>query len=431
MGDNYCIEIDNSIFTLSGATLETINDFQLSKGSKTLIADFGQSISISRIMQIEANFKYAEVMVAKKLQDEGEFDEPVTVIPHWKKKMGKQSTQIFFTALPSRIYLHYTDQIEKHNDLLSLAPVFSILTNLINKVTKNEIIAVVFRHGRFADLVIGKNNQFYFASKYVAFDTSDEQISTLWETVFREISMTEKDNNIKIDKMITLDWINSKEDIPQLESSAIEQTVFNKEQITHDKTTYNISFTKALKLFPPMEGIVTDYGRLFYWPDKFFPLFLMFLLIISIMQLFGFFYYQSKTKTLIKNIPIIEDRINNLQSTISSIPEKRDFSETLQFVDTLFNNKQLPSYKDIISDISMGVMPFTTIKQLKINYVNNNRKVVISLTGAMNTEFNRAYKGYQIFLSNLKQSGYTIDVHNFNTRIDSSRFELELSRGIQ
>ncbi|MBU2452094.1 MAG: hypothetical protein KJ668_02135, partial [Proteobacteria bacterium] len=83
MDKNHVIELDDVTYRLSGQTLETHKDFQSVRGCKFLVSDFDKSIS--RVMHVEADIKYAEAIVVRSLQDEGEFDEPVSIITHWKK----------------------------------------------------------------------------------------------------------------------------------------------------------------------------------------------------------------------------------------------------------------------------------------------------------------------------------------------------------
>ncbi|NOX32839.1 MAG: hypothetical protein GXP56_03750 [Deltaproteobacteria bacterium] len=427
MGKNYVIELDGSTYCLSGRTLEIHNDFESVTGCKFLVTDFDKSVT--RVMHVDADVKYAEAMVTRRLQEEGEFDEPVSIITHWKKRKGKKNARIFFTALPSRIYFKYLEKINEHNDLLLLIPVFSVLANFINQVAQKEPIAVIFRHGRFIDLVVAKKNQFYFATRCVAFDTGKEQIASLWQTLSREISSVVLEKSIRVERLICLNWIDSEKDIPVLDSRDIEIFMFNEEQITHARTIYSISFTKALKMFPPMEGLAPGNGKLFYFSDKLSPFMLAFFTILVFIFLWGTFFFQSKTNDLVESISSIETRLDSLNKIDLPDPGKVKYLDTLKFIDSIFYNKHLPSYKDIINDISMGIFPSAIIDKLQVDYLD--RKVVIKLSGVVSTDFEKAYKGYQALLSNLQKDGYAVENKSFNTRIDSSRFELALSRSIK
>lgn len=424
---SFILELDGLTYRLSSKTLQREADFQSAGGCKFLVSDFDKSIS--RVMHVAADIRYAEAVVAKTLQNEGEFDEPVTVITHWKKKQGNKSTDIFFTALSSRSYFQYLDKITRHEDFLMLIPVFRVLSVFISQLNPKEPIAVIFRHNRFADLVIGKKNQFYLATQCMAFDTSEAQTDVLWETVLREISTQARTSSVSIKKMIVLNWIDTKEEIPLMETPGIERYIFNPEPIAFDNTLHLISFPRALSLFLPMEGISPKNGKLFFYCEKFVPYIMGFFITAIILMLFGAYFYSSKTGPLTENVTALEQRLNQINNVAMTQPRESDYLETLKFVDTLFHSRNLPSCKDVINDISMGVSSSILVEEISIDYPGRNLR--IRLTGRIEADFDRAYKDYQVLVSHLLKNGYNLDGNTFNTRIDSSRFELSLSRGIQ
>ncbi|OGR13590.1 MAG: hypothetical protein A2277_07145 [Desulfobacterales bacterium RIFOXYA12_FULL_46_15] len=424
---NFVLELDGATYHLSSHILEKKSDFQSVSGCKFLVSDFEKSIS--RVMHITGDIRYAEAIVARALQDEGEFDEPVTVITHWKKKQGGKNVDIFFTALTSRVYLQYLDTIVEHPDFLTLIPVFCVLAGFINQLNPNDPIAVIFRHNRFADLVIGKKNQFYLATQCTAFDTSEEQIAVLWEIVSREISSNIRETNVAIKKAIVLNWIDTKEDLPTLKDLEIEPYIIETEPIAHENTLCLISFTRALQMFPVMEAITPGRGKLFFYADKLSPFIMAFFAISILLMLYGSFFFQSKTGPLKGNIAVLEEKLHHISRMALSQPRESDYLDTLKFIDSLFQNRNLPSCKGIINDISMGISSSTIVEELKIDFPDRGLK--ISLTGRVEADFDTAYKEYQTLVSGLQKEGYTVDGNTFNTRIDSSRFELTLSRSIK
>ena len=423
---HFILELDDNTYRLSSHTLLKETDFQSVDGCKFLVSDFGRSIT--RVMQVQADIRYAEAVVAKTLQNEGEFDEPVTVITHWKKKRDGETIDIFFTALTSRIYLQYLHKIAEHQDLLTLIPVFGVLAGLINQLNPKDPIAVVFRHNRFADLVIGKKNRFYLATHCVAFDTTEEQISVLWETISREISANIQETAVRVQKVIVLNWIDTKEDLPSMEVLGIEPFMFDPEPIAYENALHLVSFPRVLRMFPPMEGITPGNGKLLFYSEKLSLFFRGFFVIATIVMLFSSFFFQSETKALKSSVAALEESLNHMSRTAFPQPLESDYRDTLKFIDSLFHNRNLPSCKDIINDISMGMSPSTIVEELNIDYPDKGLK--IHLTGRMEADFDKAYKEYQALVSSLLKSGYTVDVNTFNTRIDSSRFELSLSRSI-
>lgn len=427
MKRSYCIEIDNSTFRLTDDVLETQGDFHSAQDCTFLVADFERSIS--RVMNVEADSKYAESMVIRTLQNEGEFDEPVSIITHWKQMRGKGNTEIFFTALPTRVYLQYMDGITDNEDLLILIPVFSILANLVEQIEDTGPVAIVFRHGRFADLVIGKRNCYYFANRCVSFDNSQEQISSLWDTVMREISIAMQNHSIQIGRLISLNWIDGLDDAPELSNLDIEHLKFNETNIIYENQPHQISFPSALDLFPPVEGIAPQNGKLLFHLNKISPVIVVFFIIAIIANTWLAASFNSSAKKMAANIQSYDRRISILKNKIPAMPAKEDYMEALQFTDSLFHNRLLPSYKDIINNISAGTGAATTIVQLKIDYSQNAVKA--ELFGDIQAEFNSAYKEYQNLMASLRKDGYLIENNRFITRINSSVFRLSLLWSLQ
>ena len=149
----YVLELDGIFYHLKENRLEQIEDLKEVKGEFCFITEMKETIS--RTMTVEAPSKYAEFVVRKKLQESGDFDEAVSVITHWKKKRGKNSTDLFFTALPSRQYQAYLEKIRGSEDGILLIPLYSLLYNVLKRFNIEDPIAVIFQHGRFADVIVG------------------------------------------------------------------------------------------------------------------------------------------------------------------------------------------------------------------------------------------------------------------------------------
>ena len=426
MGEKFIIDLDKSIYSLVNKDLNTVSgELGSVKGYKILITDFNAT-SFAGVMNVDANIKYAEAMVARKLQDDGDFDEPVTVITHWKMKTGKNSTEIFFTAVTSRIYLQYLDKIKQHETLLILLPVFAVLVDFAGQIPHKNPIAVVFRHNRFADIVISGKTRFYHTARCVAFDTSDEQISELWKTVEQEIATVSEDKSIQIEKLIALNWIGTKQNEPFFDCFKIDCFVFNEEPVFADGSEYNISFTNALEKISPLNGIAPNNGKLFYFADKMCASIIAVFIILICAMSYGYFSYHLKAEKLEKKISSAQREIHMMRDiAVSSVPRKQDYLRTAKFVDSIFYIKHLPSLHKIINDISSAMYPSTIIDDLKISYTGRTMQAI--MTGVINTGFNTAYKDYEGLCSNLRTDGYSIDKNNFNTDIQHSEFKLVFS----
>lgn len=431
MGKGFLIELEDGLFHLDKNRLTQLDDYSQARDCRFLVSAFDKAVT--RVMHVESEVKYAEVMAARKLQDEGEFDEPVSVITHWKTRRGKKSTDIFFTALPSRTYYNYLEKVQNHESLLLLVPFFSVLAHIV-EIVKNKVpIAVVLRHGRYADLVIGQSNRFFYATRCMAFDTSSAQIESLWETLGREISMASRENSIKVQKMITLNWVDVTEPVPVTVAMGLDPDLamdmthftFDRESVEFKDNFYQISLLGALDAYPWSKAIAQGSGKLVYAADRAASWTMAALALLMIVLAVCGLYFSSRSIEVEKRIQPIESRISKLVSErTQERPELPDYQPVMAFADTLFHNRNMPSLKEIINDLSTGMFAGAKIEELKIGYEGHD--VRIRLAGAVTEKFHTAHNVYQGLLKHLEQSGYRIKDHEFETRVESSRFRLDL-----
>ena len=263
----YAIELDGLIYIFSGNQLKQIADLKDIKKDTWLITDMQEAIS--RTMTVDAAKRYVDVIVRKKLQDLGEFDDSVSVIAHWKKKKGANTTEIFFSALPSRLFSRYLELSREYEDNIIIFPLYSVLFDVLKRIKSPEPVAVVFQHNRFADLIIGTDEKVYYANRCVAFDTTEEQISNLWETVKTDIDSVERDHRIKVKKVFLLTWIDSGP-LPEWSLDTQREIYsFENEKITFNSKVNNISFLTALKTLSARESISSPVEKVLYYTRRF------------------------------------------------------------------------------------------------------------------------------------------------------------------
>ncbi len=428
MGDKFIIELDEATYCLDGSTLNlSPHDFQSINGYGFLISDFSNSF-VTGVMNVDANIKYAEAIVARNLRDDGEFDEPVSVIPHWKQKKGKKSTDIFFTAIPSKIYHRYIDRINQHEDLLTLVPVFSVLGKFLQRIARKDSVAVVFFHSRFADIVIGKKDCFYHAVRCVAFEGGDNRSFNLWNIVGQEISNLEREKSIKIQRVISLNWIDTEHVVYDMSNCGAECFVFNEEPVEFDGGIRNISFLRVVRMCSVFKdtGLHLHTGGLLYLSDRLFIPAMMVIVLFTCAMISGYFLYNSETAKLKRDIVSTMSGIRHMRETaLTSVPENKDYLDVIKFVDSLLYIRKVPSYRKVVNDISSSIYASIIINDLKIDYTQ--RTMQAELSGTVNSSFDKAYRDYRLFLSNLREKGYFIDKSGFDTEIERSEFMLKFS----
>ena len=422
----YIIEIDGILYSLSGNRLEQIVELNDIEGNKWFISDMQEAIT--RTMTIEAPVKYAEVMVRRKLQESGEFAEPVSIITHWKKKKGKNTTDIFFTALPTRLFYQYSDQVREHEDSVILFPLFTVLYQVLKHTRSRNPVAIVFQHSRFADLIIGAKNRIYYANRCIAFDSSEEQISTLWDMVRTDIKTVESENRINIERVLFLNWIDSGVEPEWDEEIENKYFSFEEEAISFNDKEYRLSFLRALRMLAGFKGISSRTEKSFYYTQKWAPYINALFLLAGLLLLSGYFWYNQKVDLLQKDSIALEGKKTAIQMRTKQEIPQIDYKETFSFVKDLAFYQKAPSYKEVINNISDALSTDMKIDILKMDYSKD--EMIIEIFGNVKAPFVMAYKGYQVFVNILKQKGYSVKESRFNTEINSSEFLITFTKGI-
>jgi hypothetical protein len=141
------VELDGLFYRRQGQDITQVPDLREVEGAYLLVSDLQGSMA--RSMMVEAEPRYVELLAARRLQEAGEFDEPVTVISHWKKKLGRNTTSVLYTAIPTRTYLQYHEQLRENDHSVVLYPLTAVLFQALKNLAGKQPVALLFQHGRF------------------------------------------------------------------------------------------------------------------------------------------------------------------------------------------------------------------------------------------------------------------------------------------
>lgn len=415
-------ELDGALYRCSGTTLEQVVDLNGLRGAQRVVTDFQGAIS--RTVTVEAPYKYAEVMVRKQLQETGEFDEPVTLISHWKKRKGAKATDIFYTALPTRIYYRSLDEAKNHEDCILLFPLYGVLYGVLKKMRPTHPVAVVFQHGRAADILLGDRKRIYYANRRVAFDESPEQFSSLWQMVASEITSAEEDHRISVETIVMLTWTDSQMEAawpPEMETKV---KFFGEESLFLDGKERKVSFLKALYATPASLAVSRPAEKISSYCARALPALDVAVIVIALCFFGGHFWYGMKNRSIEQDIQARKTAIAELSR--APYPEAVPYEETFRFVRDLSRYRNIPGFKSVVNDISEAFFEGGLVRVVKADYNKGNLKVEVLGKGAV--PFDKAYKGYQRFCSTMIKRGYALENRSFNTSINESEFVVTLER---
>lgn len=423
----YAVELDGTITRHHNGTLQTLTSLSNIKGDCRILTDFQDAMA--RTMTVEADTRYVELMISRKLQETGEFDEPVTVITHWKKKRGKNLSDIFFTAIPAKRYLQYLEWVADHQDHLIVLPLQSILFTMLKKFGKDHPVAVVLQHGRFADVLVGTSSKVWFAHRVVAFDHSEEQIKALWETVRSDIDTAGQERRQTVDKVYTASWVDSGP-LPQWSEKGDPQLIALDEVVMEqDGQQVRASLPEMIYCTPAGQAVASPKDKLFHGARRMLPTLNAILLIGAIVMGGLGLWYHAQANGRQARIETVHQQLRQMRAKVPNTIEPVPFESTLEFVQRLWSSRKLPTYRQILSDMGQGIEGALRVKNIKAEYTQD--KVKIKAYGTAHAPFEASYKAYQALRRRLSSRGYQLIDDRFDTQINASDFVLQFTKELR
>lgn len=420
------IELDGMAYDWTGDQLQPIaSPFGLQReGPKWVISDLGKSVS--KTMTLESPLRYVEVIARKNMEESGEFDEPVSIIAHWKKKADANTANVFFTALPVRHRQQYFAKATEQPDSVLVFPLYGILHGVLKRMNHGEPTAVVFQHDRFVDVVIGTKDTVYYANRCVAFDTSEEQISVVWDMVKTDIEAVEVDNKIRVEGIILLNWIDGPLKPKRAEDIGKDLISVGEETVTVDGRIHHSSFLRAIRMQRSLWSPSAVYEKLMYYCQQLLPGLNAALIMALLFCAAGYIWFDRKTDALANECSALQRDIRALskETSLENVP----YEGVLSFVKDLEQCRSLPAFKTIVNHLSDALTQTMSLEILKADYGVN--KVDIEVFGRAKASFDQAYKGYQRFITFLDKNGYTISESAFDTTLGESTFLVKLTKNI-
>ena len=420
------VDLDGVHYAHSHKMIEQNGDLDSLKGDKLLITDFQEEF-IARTATVEAPARYAELMVARQLQESGDFNEPVTVISHLKRSRGKNTTDIFYTAVPVRAFNQTLDRIDEHEDCVLLYPIYGFMHGVLRRIKPKEPAAIVFQHSRYADVLVGTNKRVYYAQRSVAFDSSQEQVEFLWENVKNEINGVERDHGITVGQVYFINWLDSGPLPAWADDIERRFLTLEEEALTVNGQMHRLNFCKAAARITVPSASPTK-ERWFYKARRAAPVFnLLFFLVLVILGA-GWFLLRGQAAALEDDVRRIKADMDRIQLSVPKAAAGQDHRLALAFLKDLEYSRTAPGFKEVVNDISGAITSSMTLHVFKLDY--GAHEISLEMYGEINDAFDRAHQGYRGLLDGLRNKGYKVRDSRFTTEVTKSGFLLKLTRAI-
>ncbi|MEA3297740.1 MAG: hypothetical protein U9R56_07745 [candidate division Zixibacteria bacterium] len=418
----YLIELDGGTYLYHKGRFSQVADVSEVEGESWLVTDFptDSQSTISRVTTVETSPKYANIMVGKRLQEEGEFTEPVQIINHLSRKRGRHNTEVFFTALTHDLFHHYQDRVTNSHDNLLVFPLYTLLLQISRKIADKQPVALVFRHGCHADLLIADHKTVYYANRATIFDQSEEQVLSLWEIIGDDIETAEREKHLSVSQTVICNWFDAPDKPDWIEQSRRNVVETPSIHITVDGESRSCSLLPMLDLLTSGDSISPAFTKLSCRIRRWLPMAQIAVAILAVGLLAGAIILQAKTDSLQNEIVSAKQQLEDLTSF--SLAEKVDYRTSLELLSKLDRYRSAKTFKAVINDLSAAVSDRILIEQVKAevqgDYLN------IQIRGTIDAGFQTAYQDYQQLIRKIQQNSYQVIEKSFNTEIDQAEFLL-------
>jgi hypothetical protein len=367
-----------------------------------------------------------ELLVARRLQEAGEFDEPVTVLSHWKKKLGRNTTSVFFTAVPTRIYLQYREQLDAHDHGVTLYPLTALLFQAFKNVAGKQPVVLLFQHGRFVDLILGTRRRVYMANRYVAYDASAEQLAALWERIEGELKETAAEHRIQVTQIHLINWIDADQTPTWSAESGLATTQLETETLFFEQTPHRLGLFKPLGQLSLGASLCTPMEKLMLLANRLALPVNLATLCLAVLLAAGGIHYQRQETALKAEVQRRQAALAHTLAAQPAPPSLHNYQTSLDFAKALDKNQRTPDFTELLSDLSRSVGRGMQLKDVDARYAAE--RLTVTVTGRIEAPFKEAHDSYQRFLNLMQSRHYAVVEDQFDTQIRHSRFRVNLVR---
>ncbi|ABK43453.1 hypothetical protein Mmc1_0935 [Magnetococcus marinus MC-1] len=470
MSINTILELDGQRVQLSVKRAKDVADVNEVSGDRWLITDFGGSVP--RLMMVDAQLKYAEIKLQRKLQEMGEGDENSRILTLWKKKRGENSTEVLFGVVPGANMGVYEDLAFESRDLHLTFSFNRLLLATLEKYGLKQNVVVLFEHDRHVDYMVGKQGRILGAGRMSSFAATSEAKLALAETIAEEMKLLEKENHQKIDRIIHFGYYRSEaveggesQSTVQTSSTAFGQTkvgdaktgwvgedgqatggadaswvialaellectpeVLSPSRLSMGDGSFLItSIPKVLPLLKAWDAVNKDLDKAAYSGQRLAPWLTAAVWVLVIGGLFVHFWFERNAALIQADARQLKSKIEQ-QGQVETVVELSDAEKDMvRFAGQLANLTKIYDAKRIIADLSQARSD-RKIQLLHLLITHENQLPTILVEGRIDNPFSVASKEHEKFLSALRSKGYTLLENQLDTDILQLNFKLKLTR---
>ncbi|OSM04405.1 hypothetical protein [Magnetofaba australis] len=474
-GDLTLIEVDGVTYKLSKSRAHLVPDLREVHGGKWVVSDYKGAEP--RMMSVESQARYADVLVQRKLQELGEIGNQTRVLTHWKQARGKGSTDICFTIVDNDVISPYEDAAfddeDHHLQFSHNALLYSVLRNMGG----GKVTAVLFEHDRHVDFMIGRSGKVLGAGRLSSYAATEEAKSALAESLADELKRMCEEAHAKIDQIIhygflvaqagaedsdteaslsgTLQGFGASTNTGSEETGGWAQSTAHSAsdvkldsewvKVTAERLGCDCNMQKATRLNLDDGGFVmtglpavlkhldtadsssTMAAKLSYVSTRLAPMMLFLTAVVTLLLFFTGWWFDKEANS------IIFDESLEGQLTSSTLPQVEGAvsqydNGVIGFSEKLASLRDSMDVQQILHDLSAAREDKSIfIDKMSVAF-DQQKKPIIKIVGRVMDPFEKANQDYDHFLTALKRVKYVVKAKKFTTDITQIFFNVDLSR---
>ncbi len=402
-----------------------------------IISDFS---SFPNFRQVRSPKKFSEIILERKLREEGEIIGESKIMVHYKDEVSPQNTDIFYTPVP---LAHYTQHNKKTSQVrqLQLSFCFHRLLHLAlrERAETETACAVIFAYHNSIEILVGNKTHITgfeilesYASGEIISSANDVDVNNIKKT----LEFIQRSTNTRIRKIYGYTWLmgvnahswvkdlGREMDIPAIEEQAQEIELDGKSYLSSIAPLFD-----SLKVGDSISETPEKFSYNLYYK---IPVFTLLLLLLNAGVLLHYFDLKAQWQEVSATLHGVRQDNNHLNGNhIQEI----DYQPALKLALELESAKAKPSYARLLSELidavkSQNIMSFDL---LKLNYVNpeapdKNMPINIELKGNVHQGFANGVIIVNAFVADLRTKGYTLLDSKITPNVAMTSFHILLER---
>lgn len=409
-------------------------DFSLEK-IDAIISDFS---AFPNFRQVRSPKKFSDIILEKKLREEGEITGESKIIVHHKGEISSQNTDVFYTPVPLNNYTQYPKKTNQIKQIQLLFCFHRLLYLLLEKNAKSEnACAIIFAYNNSIEILVGNKNNI-IAFERLEFYSDEEFTSSAIDVdnIKKTLAFIQRSTNTHIDKIYAYSWlmkVNDSSWVDLLREKMIIQTFEGDAvKIELNNKLYKSSIIPLLDLFSVKESISEKQAKLSYALYYKIPLLSFLLLVLNTGVIYYYFDFKQQSQTLTKKLALFKQ--DEVLSGVNQV-QQVNYQPALNLAIELEAAKAKPSYAKVLSELMSAIetQNLIVIDELKLNYIDTknpekNIPVGIELQGNVNKGFANGVIIINSFVANLRSQGYTLVDSKITPNIIKTNFHIIMDR---